>query len=85
MTRAADHLQVLCGRYGRGLLPTLDACLRAGKLALYKMLDEMEVDFIERAELAALDPTGRSFVNVNTPEDLRAAELLAAREAGPRP
>ena len=79
--RAAGGIEPLCARYARGLLPAVEARVRAGELAVHAMLEGLAVDWIEGAELAALDPDGRSFFNVNTPEDLRRAEELAGRGA----
>src|SRR5437667_5419424 len=66
---AADHLEPLCARYARTLLPTVEACLLAGKLALHTMIEQLAIDFIQGAELATLDPGGRCFFNINTPDD----------------
>jgi len=66
------------------LLPALDTRLQAGRLALHTMLEEVFTIWIEGGELAALDPDGRSFFNINTPDDLRRADALAVR-SGPRP
>jgi molybdopterin-guanine dinucleotide biosynthesis protein A len=82
--RTALGVEPLCARYARTLLPEIDARLQAGTLAIHQMLETIAVDWIEGAELAALDPDGRCFFNINTPDDLRHAEALAVR-SGPRP
>lgn len=82
--RTAIGAEPLCARYGRGLLSALDARLQAGQLALHTMLEEAAAAWIEGADLAALDPDGRSFFNINTPDDLRRADALAVK-SGPRP
>jgi molybdenum cofactor guanylyltransferase len=82
--RTAVGVEPLCARYGRGLLPAIEARLLAGQLALHAMLEEAGAAWIQGAELAALDPDGRCFFNINTPDDLRRAEALAVR-SGPRP
>jgi molybdenum cofactor guanylyltransferase len=79
--RAAGGIEPLCARYARGLLPAVEARVRAGELAVHAMLEGLAVAWIEGAELAALDPDGRSFFNINTPEDLRRAEELAGQGA----
>mgnify|MGYP001379576617 CR=1 FL=1 len=43
-------------------------------------LDRRRVAIVEQDELLRLDPGGRSFINVNAPEDLTTARALAARE-----
>ncbi len=42
--------------------------------------DRLTLTVVEESELRRLDPLGRSFVNVNAPEDLATARALAARE-----
>src|SRR5947209_7925890 len=53
-------------------------------LAVEVVPDRRAVDWIEGRELAALDPEGRSFFNINTPDDLRRADAMAVK-SGPRP
>ncbi|HVT08644.1 MAG TPA: molybdenum cofactor guanylyltransferase [Polyangia bacterium] len=72
------NVEPLCARYGSRCLPALQAHLAAGRLALHALLAETEgVIWLQGEELAALDPGGRSFLNVNTAEDLARAERLA--------
>jgi len=82
--RTAIGAEPLCARYARLLLPAVDTRVQAGRLALHTMLEEVFTIWIEGRELAALDPDGRSFFNINTPDDLRRADALAVR-SGPRP
>jgi len=82
--RTAVGVEPLCARYARALLAEIDARLQAGALALHSMLEKLAVDWIEGAELGALDPDGRCFFNINTPDDLRRADALAVK-TGPRP
>ena len=76
------------GRSRRAALRTLrrsraravvDARLAAGQLALHELLTALSTVWLDDAALAALDPDGLSFVNLNTPDDLRRAEELARR------
>jgi len=83
--RSARGIEPLCARYARALLPAIDGAVRAGQLAVHEMLEQRAVDWIAEAELAALDPDGRSFFNVNTPDDLARADAMAAGEPGQRP
>jgi molybdenum cofactor guanylyltransferase len=69
--------QVLLARYPRSILPTVEACLRAGRRDPRALLDRVPVRFLEEEQVRAVDPDLRSFVNINTPEDFqRAASLL---------
>lgn len=69
--RAADGLHPLCGVYTRACLPALDRCLEAGVYRVSRAL--------EAAGGRVLDTAGspfppETFANINTPEDLAAAE-----------
>jgi molybdopterin-guanine dinucleotide biosynthesis protein A len=65
--------QVLLARYPRSLLPTIEACLRAGRRDPRALLAQTPVRFLEEEQLREIDPDLRSFVNVNTPEDFEQA------------
>lgn len=80
--RRGRRIEPLCARYAAALLPMVSARARAGELALHRLLDEAGARWIEDTALDELDPEGRSFFNVNGPEDLRRAEEIA-REAPP--
>jgi molybdenum cofactor guanylyltransferase len=83
--RTVGGIEPLCARYARALLPAVDARVAAGELAVHALLEGLAVDWIEGTELAALDPDGHSFFNINTPDDLRRAQALAAGTAGRAP
>lgn len=59
--------QVLLAVYPRAVLPVLEALLYAGRRELRALLEVAPVRYIEEAQLRAIEPTLRSFVNVNTP------------------
>jgi molybdopterin-guanine dinucleotide biosynthesis protein A len=80
--KTARGIEPLCARYARVLLADVDARVRRGDLAVHELLERRAADWIAGAELAALDPDGRSFFNVNTPEDLARADAMAAQETG---
>ena len=73
----AGRIEPLCARYGRTLLPAIDARLRAGELAVHQLLDGAAVAWLEGDELRALDPDGICFLNLNTPDDILRAEAIA--------
>lgn len=76
--RVGGYPEPLCARYGAGCLSALRARLASGRLALHALLEEtVRTVWLEGDALAALDPGARSFLNVNTPEDLARAERLA--------
>ena len=48
--------------------------LEAGVLKITAFYGRVSLRFVEREEIARFDPEGRSFVNVNTPDDLAAQQ-----------
>lgn len=63
--------QVLLAVYPRVILPIVEECLRQGRHDLRVLLKVAPVSYIEEAQLRQVDPQLRSFVNVNTPEELQ--------------
>lgn len=62
--------QVLLALYPRAILPALQERLRAGRRDPRSLLDVVPVHYIEEAQLRQIDPRLRSFVNINTPQEL---------------
>ncbi len=77
--RPAGRAEPLCARYALRVRDVVDARLAAGRLALHELLAELATVWLDDAALATLDPQGLSFINLNTPDDLRRAEALARR------
>jgi molybdopterin-guanine dinucleotide biosynthesis protein A len=66
--------------YGRSCLAPVEALLRAQRLRLDELFASVRVRLVDAAELRPLDPSGRAFLNVNTPDDLEAARRLLEEE-----
>lgn len=67
-----EHVpQVLLAVYPHAVLPHIEACLREGRRDLRSLLAVCPVHYLEEEQLRAVDPLLRSFVNINTPEDLQ--------------
>ena len=62
--------QVMLAVYPRAILPIAAQCLREGRRGIRSILEVAPVSYIEEAQLRNVDPELRSFVNVNTPEEL---------------
>lgn len=62
--------QVLLAVYPRSILPAVEERLRAGRRDPRSLLAVARVRSIDEAQLRAVDPQLRSFVNINTPEEL---------------
>jgi molybdenum cofactor guanylyltransferase len=63
--------QVLLALYPRTILPLIEERLQQGRRDLRCLLEVAPVQYIEEAELRKVDPELRSFVNLNTPEELK--------------
>jgi molybdopterin-guanine dinucleotide biosynthesis protein A len=64
--------QVLCAIYPQTLIALIEQRLREGRRDPRSLLEIAPVHYIDEAQLRAVDPHLRSFINVNTPEDLQA-------------
>jgi len=75
--RPGGRAEPLCARYSAALRADVEARLAAGRLALHELLGESGAVWLTDTDLGALDPGRLSFVNLNTPDDLRRAEEIA--------
>lgn len=73
---AAGRPQPLAARYDRTQLPALEAALDADA-SITATVRTLGAATLDGTRLAALDATGHAFLNVNTPEDLERARLIA--------
>lgn len=60
--------------YSKACLAPIEANLKAQRLKIAGFFDQVTVHFVERETIARFDPYGRSFANVNTPQDLQQAQ-----------
>ncbi|MCP9442371.1 MAG: molybdenum cofactor guanylyltransferase [Nitrospira sp.] len=69
--------------YSGRCLPVIETMVRSGRLSIKDVVNEasLRVRWVQQAEISGLDPGGRSFFNVNTPEELETARKMA----GPSP
>lgn len=77
--RTADGLQPLCAVYARRIGNRVRRHIESGHLKVQDLLAAVRVRELGPGDIASLDPTGHSFFNVNTPDDLDRAVRLAAR------
>lgn len=75
--RIGGRPEPLLAVYGRGALPAMERAILGGRLRIVDALLELRVRFVDEERIRAVDPSLRSFVNVNTPEELAAARALA--------
>lgn len=62
--------QPLFGIYSKNILGIIEKRLNEGLKKLKDMLTEINVLYIKEEEVRQIDPEGRSFLNINTMEDL---------------
>lgn len=66
--------------YGKGCLKTIERCILEDQLKIVAFLDHVRVRYLERDEVARFDPTFRSFLNMNSPEDWERLQKMAQSE-----
>lgn len=78
IAKLAARLHPMHALYSKGCLPVLEQMIRARQLKIQEMLSHasLHVCYVTDADLLIIDPSGRSFQNVNTPADLEVARSL---------
>jgi molybdopterin-guanine dinucleotide biosynthesis protein A len=81
MAKLAARLHPMHALYGKRCLPVVEQMIRARQLKIQEMVSQasLRVGYVTEADLLVIDPSWRSFQNVNTPADLEAARSLLAR------
>ena len=81
MAKLAGRLHPMHALYGKRCLQAAEQMIRARQLKIQEMVSQacIRVHYVTEADLLTIDPSGRSFYNVNTPADLEAARSLLTR------
>jgi molybdenum cofactor guanylyltransferase len=81
MAKLDAGLQPMHAVYGKQCLPVLEQMVRARQLKIQEIISQppLRVCYVTETDLLTIDPSGRSFYNVNTLADLEAARSLLAR------
>jgi molybdenum cofactor guanylyltransferase len=81
MARLATRLHPMHALYGKGCLPAMEQMIVVRQLKIQELVSHtsLRVQYVTEADLLSIDPSWRSFHNVNTPEDLEVACSLLAR------
>jgi molybdopterin-guanine dinucleotide biosynthesis protein A len=74
--RTEDGLQPLHAVYGKDCLPFMAELLSRDNLKIIDFFNRVRVREVPSEEILPFDPGLKSFLNINTPEDLRRAVLL---------
>jgi len=81
--RLEAGLEPLLSLYHKRCLPALWDALRAGERRVVSFFGPLRVRYVEAAEIGRFDPTGRSFYNINAPQELcQAREWLRGTSQG---
>ena len=73
--QVAGHPQPMAAFYATGALSAIQAQLQcAGKRSLRAALERLQVRYVDEAQLQEADPDLHSFFDLDTPQDLAAAE-----------
>jgi len=75
MARLAARIHPMHALYSKGCLPAMEQMIVARQLKIRELVSHasLRVQYVTEADLLTIDPTWRSFYNVNTPADLEAA------------
>lgn len=68
------QFQPLHAIYRRSCLPAIERQIAAGALRISRVFDHLYVNFLDDEWVGRFDPDGRSFANVNTPDDIARLE-----------
>ncbi len=81
MAKLDARLHPMHALYGKQCLPVLEQMIGARQLKIQEMVSHtpLRVQYVTEKDLLTIDPSGRSFHNVNTPADLAVARSLVAR------
>jgi acetylornithine deacetylase/succinyl-diaminopimelate desuccinylase-like protein/molybdopterin-guanine dinucleotide biosynthesis protein A len=69
LVRFRDRLEPLHAFWARSCLPDLERLLRSGEPSFREVAEAVGARIVDEAEWRLVDPEGRAFENVNTPED----------------
>jgi molybdopterin-guanine dinucleotide biosynthesis protein A len=71
----------VCALYRASCLETLESRLNRGELAAGDFARSLKARFLDDRDLRAIDPSGRSLLNLNTPSDYEKALSLLKNES----
>lgn len=74
--RTPKGLEPLHAAYRKECAGAISRRLETGNLKVTGFLDDVPVNYIEWDRILEMDPTGRTVVNINSPEDMRRAAGL---------
>ena len=78
--RIAQFPETTHGVYGKRCLEPIRLRLVDDRLKIIGFFDDVQVRYVERDDVARLDPAFRSFLNMNTPDDWERVRRIAREE-----
>ena len=81
MAKLAARLHPMHALYGKRCLPVLEQMIQVRQLKIQEVVlhASLRVQYVTETDLSSIDPSGRSFQNVNTPADFEAARSMLSR------
>jgi molybdopterin-guanine dinucleotide biosynthesis protein A len=73
-------VEPMLAAYSRECLPSIEKNLASGTFMIKRFFRKNRVDIVPLEAVKKVDPGMHSFFNINTPEDLEAARLMAGRD-----
>jgi len=77
--RTKDGLQPLHAVYSKNCLDPIKKIIEQGKYKIIDFYNRVNVKIVEEKDFISLDPIRESFINVNTPEELRS--IISVKES----
>jgi molybdopterin-guanine dinucleotide biosynthesis protein A len=75
--RRGEYIEPLFAVYSKEIRKRIKARLERNDLKIHDLLAELDVLYLDEEEIARFDPEFRSFLNINTPSDLKKAMRLS--------
>jgi molybdopterin-guanine dinucleotide biosynthesis protein A len=75
--RIGARIEPLCALYNRKLFPEIEQRVQSGELSIHHLLESVSTRIIEEREFLAAGFSIDMLFNVNTPQDLEPARILA--------
>lgn len=73
---ANNRLQGLHAIYHIGALPIIELAIKSNNLRVQSVLEQLKMHVIDESEIKPIDLELSSFLNVNTPDDLKVAQAI---------
>jgi molybdopterin-guanine dinucleotide biosynthesis protein A len=69
--RISGKIEALHGVYGKRCLAGIEGLIRSGTYQIFRFFSSVSVRFVDEDEVRRWDPDLTSFLNINTPDELR--------------